>query len=89
MENLIGSEAQNIDYIIITPAVTKFLAVAKTLDRFGISHQAGATIALAALQDASIVSLCDVSNVIDRNKIWLERTKASTIISPQAKRLML
>ncbi|GBO16724.1 hypothetical protein AVEN_257468-1 [Araneus ventricosus] len=64
--------------------VTKFSAVAKTLDRFGFSDRAGAAIVSAALQDVGIISESKVLNVVDRNKIQRERTKARTTLSSQS-----
>ncbi|GBM87170.1 hypothetical protein AVEN_30245-1, partial [Araneus ventricosus] len=53
----------------VKPVVTKVLAAVRTLDRFGISEQAGAAIVSAALQDVGIISESNVLNVVDRNKI--------------------
>lgn len=68
----------------VTPVVTRFPVVARTLDRFGISDRAGAAIVSATLQDVGIISQSNVSNVVDRNKIRRERTKARTILSSQS-----
>ncbi|GBM52342.1 hypothetical protein AVEN_229571-1 [Araneus ventricosus] len=68
---------------IITPIVTKVLAAVRTLDRFGISDQAGAAIVSAALQDVGIISESNVLNVVDRNKIRRVRTKARTTLLSQ------
>ncbi|GBM25867.1 hypothetical protein AVEN_151341-1 [Araneus ventricosus] len=69
--------------IKITPVVTKVLAAVRTLERFGISDRAGAAIVSAALQDVSIISESNVLNVVDRNKIRRERTKARTTLLSQ------
>ncbi|GBM43471.1 hypothetical protein AVEN_9432-1 [Araneus ventricosus] len=39
---IVESGAQNADDVTVTPVVTKFSAVSRTLDRFGISDRAGA-----------------------------------------------
>ncbi|GBO30797.1 hypothetical protein AVEN_30996-1 [Araneus ventricosus] len=64
--------------------MTKFSAVARTLDRFGISDRAGAAIVSAALQNVRIISESNVSSVVDRNKIRHERTKARTTLLSQS-----
>ncbi|GBN76003.1 hypothetical protein AVEN_136305-1 [Araneus ventricosus] len=81
---IVESGAQWADDVTVTLVVKKFSAVARTLDRFGISNQAGAAIMSAALQDVGIISESNVSNVVDRNKIWHERTKARTTLSSQS-----
>ncbi|GBO23825.1 hypothetical protein AVEN_80260-1 [Araneus ventricosus] len=68
----------------ITSVVTKFSAAARTLNLFGISERAGAAIVSAAFQDVGIISKSNVSNVVDRNKIRLERTKGRTTLSSQS-----
>ncbi|GBM23759.1 hypothetical protein AVEN_271122-1 [Araneus ventricosus] len=55
----------------------------RTLDQFGISDRAGAAIVSAALQDVDIISESNVLNVVDRNKIRRERTKARTTLLSQ------
>ncbi|GBM66988.1 hypothetical protein AVEN_111009-1 [Araneus ventricosus] len=65
------------------PVVTKVLAAVRTLDRFGISDRAGAAIVSAALQGVGIISENNVLNVVDRNKIRRERTKARTTLLSQ------
>lgn len=69
---------------IIKPVVTKFPSVDKTSDHFGISIRADTAIVSAAFQDTDIISQCNVFNVVDRNKIWHERTNSRTILSSQA-----
>ncbi|GBM77510.1 hypothetical protein AVEN_234710-1 [Araneus ventricosus] len=68
----------------VTPVVTKFSAVARTLDRFGISDRGGAAIVSAELQDVGIIPKSNVSNVVDRNKIRRERTKERTTLLSQS-----
>ncbi|GBN37508.1 hypothetical protein AVEN_252639-1 [Araneus ventricosus] len=80
----IESGAQNTDDVTVTPVVTEFATVARTLDRFGISNRAGAAILSAALQDVAIISESNVLNVVDRNKIRRKRTKARTTLSFQS-----
>lgn len=79
---IVESGSQNTEDV--TPVVTKFPAVARTLDRFGVSDRAGAAIVSAALQDVGIISPSNISNVVDRNKIRRERTKARTTLSSQS-----
>ncbi|GBM66020.1 hypothetical protein AVEN_223154-1, partial [Araneus ventricosus] len=67
----------------VKPVVTKVLAAVRTLDRFGISEQAGAAIVSAALQDVGIISESNVLNVVDRNKIRRGRAKARTTLLPR------
>ncbi|GBN40734.1 hypothetical protein AVEN_219053-1 [Araneus ventricosus] len=67
----------------VTPVVTKVLAAARTLDRFGISDRAGAAIMSAVLQDVGIISESNVLNVVDRNKIRCRRRKARTTLLSQ------
>ncbi|GBL89051.1 hypothetical protein AVEN_255193-1 [Araneus ventricosus] len=81
---IIESGAQNTDDVTVKPVATKLSAVARTLDRFSISDRAGAAIVSAALQYVGIISESNVSNVVDRNKIRLERTKARTTLSSQS-----
>ncbi|CAH0561710.1 unnamed protein product [Brassicogethes aeneus] len=51
-------------------------AVAKTLDRFGVSNRAGAAIVSATLQTVGLISEDNLSNVVDsRNKIRRAREK--------------
>ncbi|GBM05433.1 hypothetical protein AVEN_94735-1 [Araneus ventricosus] len=78
---IIESRAQNSGDVTVTPKVTKFSAVIRTLDQFGISDRAGAAIVSAALQDVGIISKSNVSNVVDRNKIRCERTKTRNCLS--------
>ncbi|GBN83134.1 hypothetical protein AVEN_97914-1 [Araneus ventricosus] len=68
----------------VAPVVTKFSAVARTSDRFGISDRAGSVIVSAALQVVGIISGSNVSNVVDRNKIRSERTKTRTPLLSQS-----
>lgn len=60
----------------IQPANSAFPAVAKILDRYGISDRAGASIVSATLQDLGFINEDDTANVIDRNKI--RRARANT-----------
>ncbi|GBM26388.1 hypothetical protein AVEN_239382-1 [Araneus ventricosus] len=62
----------------------KISAVARTLDRFGLSDRAGASIVSAALQDDCIISESNVSNVVDRTKIRRQRTKTRTTLLSQS-----
>lgn len=80
--DIVESETQQIESL--TPEVTTFPAVARTLDRFGVSDRAGAAIVSATLQDVGLISTENVSNVIDRNKIRRERAKARTTLSSQS-----
>ncbi|GBM75726.1 hypothetical protein AVEN_92729-1 [Araneus ventricosus] len=63
---------------------TKFSSAARTFDRFGISNRSGAAIVSIALQDGGIISENNASNVVERNKIRRERTKARTTLSSQS-----
>ncbi|GBN48246.1 hypothetical protein AVEN_184247-1 [Araneus ventricosus] len=88
---IVQSGAQNADDFTVTPVVTKFSAVARTLDRCGISDQAGSAIVsqwlyewMAALQDVGTFSDSNASNVVDRNKIRRERTKVRSTVSFQS-----
>lgn len=53
-------------------------AIAKTLDRFGVSDRAGAAIVSATLQNVGLISEDNLSNVVDRNKIRRARQKQRT-----------
>ncbi|GBO33242.1 hypothetical protein AVEN_137095-1, partial [Araneus ventricosus] len=66
-----------------TTCSEKVLAAVRTLDRFGISDQAGAAIVSATLQDVGIISGSNVLNVVERNKIRRGRTKARTTLLSQ------
>ncbi|GBM55446.1 hypothetical protein AVEN_187552-1 [Araneus ventricosus] len=68
----------------VTPVVTKVLAAARTLDRFGISDRAGAAIVSAAFQDVGIISESNVLNVLNINKIRRGRTKARITLLSRA-----
>ncbi|GBN07150.1 hypothetical protein AVEN_149609-1 [Araneus ventricosus] len=77
---IVESGTENNDDVTVTPVVTNLLAVARALDRFGISDRAGAAIVSASLQYVGIMSESNVSNVVNRNKIRRERTKARTTL---------
>ncbi|GBM52098.1 hypothetical protein AVEN_235876-1 [Araneus ventricosus] len=81
--NRLKPRKSSIGHFLVTPVVTKVLAAVRTLDRFGISDRAGAAIVSAALQDVGIISECNISNVVDRNKIRRGRTKARTTLLSQ------
>lgn len=61
-----------------------YVAVARTLDRFGISDRAGAAIVSATLQDIGMITKESAINVVDRSKIRRVRAKTrSTAIETQ------
>ncbi|KAJ8930679.1 hypothetical protein NQ314_016493 [Rhamnusium bicolor] len=80
--NQISEETPTPSTSIITSTITNpFSAVARTLDRYGISDRAGAAIISATLQDIGIIIDNDMSNVVDRSKVRRCRTKTRTILN--------
>lgn len=66
---------------VTAPSENQFPVVARALDRYYISHRAGAAIVSATLQVIGMVTKNDTSNIIDLNKIRRPRTKTRSTLT--------
>lgn len=80
-------EPQRVDMQENNQRLTSLSAIAKTLDRFGISDRAAAAIVSATLQDAGLITNEDLVNVVDRSKIRRARERERNLCSASSENI--